>query len=657
MIERIANTIRGLSADAVQKANSGHPGMPLGAAEMAAVLFAEAIKHNPQDPNWPDRDRFVLSAGHGSALLYSILHLTGYDLSLEDLKQFRQLGSRTPGHPEYGHTPGVETTTGPLGQGLANAVGMALAERMLAERFNTEEHEIVDHYTYVIAGDGCMMEGVTAEASSLAGHLKLGKLIVFYDDNDISIEGDTDIAFTESVCQRYEAYGWQVLQIDGHDPDQIRKALQEAKADKERPSLIVARTQIAKGAPNMEGSHKAHGAPLGEDEVRALKEALGLPPSESFYVPDDVRRFFQQKQAEWRAQQESWQETFAAWSEKNPEFRKLWDQAMTGELPANLEDKLPKFAPGDKIATRSAGGKVLQAIAAEVPYLVGGAADLAPSTKTYLEDGGDVGPKSYKGRNIRFGVREHAMGAICNGMHLHGGLRPFCSTFLVFADYMRPAVRMAALMKLPVIFVFTHDSIWVGEDGPTHQPVEHAESLRIIPNLRVFRPADAEETKYAWLEALRRQDGPTALLLTRQNLPVLQRSTHATATSRGGYIVKDAENPDLILIGCGSEVSLAMEAASALEESGRRVRVVSMPSRQLFLAQEKAYRDEVLPEEGPPRLAVEAGVGSGWYQLLRPGDGLITLDEFGHSGPGAEVAACFGFTLENVSCKAEQLLK
>lgn len=644
MLRRVAHTIRGLSADAVEQAKSGHPGMPLGAADIAAVLYCEALKHDPSSPRWIDRDRFVLSAGHGSMLLYSVLHLTGYDLPMSELKRFRQLGSKTAGHPEYGLTPGVETTTGPLGQGFANAVGMAIAERMLAARYNRPGYEIFNHYTYVLAGDGCMMEGITSEAASLAGHLKLDRLIVFYDDNDISIEGSTDLAFTESVPDRFRAYGWHVQEIDGHDLDAIRNAVKTAKEHTGQPSLIVAKTVIAWGSPTLAGSHQSHGAPLGPNEVAGLKKALGLP-SEPFSVPDDVKEFLADRQKQWKAEHDRWNAMFEEWSSKYPELRRNLDAALAGELPEDLESMISTFEAGTKIATRNSSGKTLQQIAKAVPYLAGGSADLAPSTKTYLEGERDIAPGDFSGRNFHFGIREHAMAAICNGISLHGGIRPYCSTFLVFVDYMKPAVRLSALMKQPVIYVLTHDSIYVGEDGPTHEPIEQTESLRLIPNCRVFRPADANETRLAWIEAIKRKDGPTCLILTRQNLPTIAADRiPRDGFAKGGYVLKreSSGNPDLVLVAAGSEVSLCLETAEMLEADGVKTRVVSMPSRELFMSQDPDYRASVLTDA--PKVAVEIGVGEGWYQITGTGGLVYSLQRFGESGPGEQVAAHLGFT-------------
>lgn len=654
-LAHMANIVRGLSADGVEKAGSGHPGLPLGCAEIGSVLYFDALRHSPQNPDWPNRDRFVLSAGHGSMLLYSLLHLSGYDLPLEELKQFRQLGSQTPGHPEYGDTIGVETTTGPLGQGLANAVGMAIAERMLAERFNRPGYPIVDFYTYVLCGDGCMMEGITAEASSLAGHLKLDKLIVIYDSNRITIEGSTDIAFTESVKDRYLAYGWHVQEVDGHNVDQLKEAIEKAKQEQNRPSLIIAETQIGKGAPNKAGTAGVHGAPLGKDEVAALKQALGLPETE-FYVSEEADQMRNQVINKGRELEESWNQLFNEWREKYPELAAQWDQAFNLELPEDLASKMPQFAVGESIATRAASGKVINALAKEIPYLIGGSADLAPSNNTHIDGGGNVQADDFSGRNFNFGVREHAMAAIMNGISLTGGFRIFGGTFLVFSDYMRPSIRLSALMGQPVIYVLTHDSIYVGEDGPTHQPIEHTESLRLIPNLWVYRPADAEETVQAWLAAMKRLNGPSAIILTRQGLPTMPKHDAANM-DKGGYVLYKEQKPlALTIVAAGSEVSLALETAKRLEAEGYGVRVVSIFCREEFMAQDQDYRDQVIPTSTPV-LAVEVGVGSGWYSVC-PGAKMqvFSLDQFGRSGKAADVAEYFGFTPENLVVEAKKLL-
>lgn len=654
-LKHMANIIRGLSADGVEKAGSGHPGMPLGCAEIGSVLYFDVLRHSPENPKWPNRDRFVLSAGHASMLLYSLLHLSGYDLSLDDLRNFRQLHAKTAGHPEYGHADGIETTTGPLGQGFANAVGMAIAEQMLAARFNRPGYPVVDYYTYVLCGDGCMMEGITSEASSYAGHLKLGKLIVIYDSNGITIEGSTELAFTESVKDRYLAYGWHVQEIDGHDIDQIKRALVLAKQETERPSLIVAKTNIGHGAPNKAGTAAVHGAPLGKEEILAMKRAIGLPETE-FYVSETADQMRQEVISRGSALVADWNRLFNEWREKYPDLAEEWDQAFGCKLPEDLTSRMPAFQPGDKLATRAASGKTVNALAKEVPYLIGGSADLAPSNNTHMDGFGNIKAGDFTGRNFNFGIREHAMGAIMNGISLTGGFRIFGGTFLVFSDYLRPAIRLAAMMKQPVIYVFTHDSIYVGEDGPTHQPIEQTESLRLIPNLWVFRPADAEETVHAWIAALKRLDGPSALVLTRQALPVLPKHDSANM-DKGGYIhYAEKKDLDLTIVAAGSEVSLAVDAAKLLEQEGFGVRVVSILCREEFMVQDPAYRDQVIPPTKPV-LAVEVGVGSGWYSIC-PGARIrvFSLDQFGRSGKANEVGAYFGFTPDNLVKEAKQLL-
>ncbi len=653
MINRAANIVKGLAADAVEAASSGHPGMPIGCAEIGTLLYSEVLKHNPEDPQWPDRDRFVLSAGHGSMLLYSLLHLSGYELALEDLKNFRQLGYPTPGHPEYSDTPGVETTTGPLGQGFANAVGMAIAERMLAASYNRPDYEIFDHYTYTIAGDGCMMEGVTSEAASLAGHLGLGKLIAIYDSNDISIEGSTELAFTEDVAARFRAYDWQVIaEVDGHSLEEMRSALKKAKTEQDRPTLIVARTKIAHGAPSKEGSASAHGAPLGEDEVRGLKQNIELPPEEKFYIPEDIRDFWRKRMAVKKQEYQEWQQLFQDWQQQFPELYQEWQRAKKLELPGDLKEKVTALDFPDEIATRKASGRVLELLAEELPYLCGGSADLAPSTKTYLEDKGEIQKGQYAGQNFRFGVREHAMGAVVNGLALHGGLRPYAATFLVFSDYMRPAVRLAAIMQQPVIYVYTHDSIFIGEDGPTHQPVEQLESLRLIPGLKVLRPADGEETSLCWLTALENKNGPTALILTRQGLPALEKD-NPVEISRGGYVIREAEEPEVIMLASGSEVSLAVAAADKLALEEVSCRVISVPDREEFTAYLAEEDTDLLEPRQALRVVLEAGVDRGWYQFLGSQDLSFSVEEFGASGPGEEVGRHFGFSPENI---AEEIL-
>jgi transketolase len=654
------NTIRTLSIDAVEAAKSGHPGAPMGMAAAGYVLWTRVLKHHPANPQWPDRDRFVLSGGHASAMLYSLLHLCGYDLPLEEIMRFRQWGSKTPGHPEYGHTPGVETTTGPLGQGLANAVGMAMAEAHLAARFNRRGNRIVDHHTYVFCGDGDLMEGVAAEAASLAGHLGLGKLICLYDDNQVTIEGGTELAFTENVAMRFKAFGWHVLRVrDGNDAGTIQQALAKAKAATDKPSLIVCRTQIAHGSPNKQGSCEAHGAPLGPEEVRLTKECLGCPPDDVFCVPDKVRAHFRKCLDRGARAESGWQRKFETWSRKHPELAAEWHRVQTGALPEGWDAGVPDFTASKPIATRAASGQVLNALAEKLPELIGGSADLAPSNNTLIKSAPDFQKDRYNGRNLRFGVREHAMGAILSGMALHRGVRPYGGTFLVFADYMRPAIRLAALMKLPMIYVFTHDSIAVGEDGPTHQPVEHLASLRTIPGLRVIRPADAVETAAAWRVALQTTDGPVALILSRQNLPVFERPqvTIDDGLSRGAYVLADAGGaPDAILIATGSEVQLALKAREIIAGKGVAARVVSMPSWELFEAQPKDYRDAVLPAEVTRRLAVEAGIAMGWERYTGAAGAFVGMARFGASAPGNVVMEQFGFTAENVAARTMALL-
>ena len=655
------NTIRMLAADGVQQARSGHPGMPMGAAAMAYALWTRLLRHNPANPSWPDRDRFVLSAGHGSMLLYALLHLAGYDLSLDDLKQFRQWGSRTPGHPEYGHTPGVETTTGPLGQGVANAVGMAVAERWLAAEFNRPGHSIVDHRTYAIAGDGDLMEGVSAEAASLAGHLRLGRLTVLYDDNRISIDGGTELAFTEDVGRRFDAYGWQVLRVsDGNDLDAVEAALRAAQAEEGRPSLVICRTHIGFGSPNRQDSSKAHGEPLGEEELRLTKQRLDWPTEPSFLIPEEARQEFGRARERGQAWEADWRARFEGYARAYPAEAKRWQAYLTGKLPSGWDGALPAFGAGDPpVATRAVSGKVLQALFPAVTNLLGGSADLAPSNNTYVAGVPEFQANSYHGRNFRFGVREHAMGAIASGMALHGGLRPYVGTFLVFADYMRPAIRLAALMRLPVVYVFTHDSIGLGEDGPTHQPVEQLTSLRTTPNLDTWRPADTVESAVAWKHAIERKDGPSALIFSRQNLPFHVRDNETEAAiARGGYILKNcAGEPELILIATGSEVSLAVQAADQLAEQGRQVRVVSMPCTSVFDAQDAAYKQLVLPVEVGARIAIEAAHADYWYKYVGLDGRIIGMTSYGESAPAGQLFEEFGFTVDNILAVAEELLE
>jgi transketolase len=658
---RSIDTIRVLAMDSVQKANAGHPGTAMALAPVAYLLYTELMRHNPDDPAWPDRDRFVLSAGHACILQYATLHLTGYDLTLDDLKQFRQWGSRTPGHPEYGHTPGVEATTGPLGQGVGNGTGFGIAERFLAQRYNRPHHEIVGHRVYAICSDGDLMEGVASEAASIAGHLGLGKLIYLYDDNHITIDGTTALSFsTEDKGKRFEAYGWHVQHIDDvNDLDELRAVYRAAEEETERPSLIVAHTHIAYPAPHAIDTAKAHGNPLGEDEVRATKEVLGWDPDEHFVVPDGVYEHMSQKQRGAEAQAE-WQQRFDEWSAAFPDERKDWDQVHTGRPRAGYEKALPTFEPGEELATRAAGKTVMQAIKAFVPTMLGGAADLVESTYTELEGSG-VFSATHAGRNIAFGIREHGMGAIVNGLALHGGIvKPYGSTFLVFSDYMRPAVRLSALTRLPVVWAWTHDSIGLGEDGPTHQPVEHYAALRAIPNLWFIRPADANETAYAWKLALDREDGPVALSMTRQKIATLDRSDlgPASGTEKGAYVLWESGEPDLVLIATGSEVSLALEAGRKIAaENGTAVRVVSMPCWEVFAEQPESYRDEVLPPDVRARLSVEAGVAQGWERWVGEQGDSLSLERFGASAPGGTVMDELGFNVDNVVARATAVLE
>ena len=656
----IADTIRCLAMDGVQKANSGHPGMPMGCADISAVLWTKILKHNPKKPDWPNRDRFVLSAGHGSMLLYSMLHLSGYDLPIDELKNFRQWGSKTPGHPEYGHTPGVETTTGPLGQGFCNGIGMALAEKVIASKFNDDKNDIIDHYIYGILGDGDLMEGVTAEAASLAGYWKLGNIIYIYDDNHISIEGSTDLTFShESVEQRFQAYDWHTIKIDGHDHEAVEKAIQEAQGVKDKPSLIIARTTIAYGSPNKANSSGSHGSPLGEEEITLTKKNLGWEHSEPFTVPQEVKEVFDARLKELEASYDEWQKGFETYRTDNPEKAKLWDQMMSKEIKVD-DSILPQFEVGKSIATRNSSGEVLQALSKNFPQLIGGSADLAPSNKTFIKDEKAITRDDYSGRNIHFGVREHGMGSILNGMALYGGTIPYGGTFLVFADYMRPPMRLAALMKLHVIYVFTHDSIFVGEDGPTHQPIEHLASLRSIPNLVVIRPAEATETAAAWKTAMEYKDGPIALLLTRQGLPTLDRKVYPSAQEleKGAYVLtlKD-EKPDIILMASGSEVTNIIEAGEELAKENIKARVISFPSWELFEKQSEDYKKSVFPNDVPVRLAVETGLGMGWDKYVGDKGGIVSIDHFGASAPYKVLAKEFGFTTENIVKKAKELLK
>ena len=674
--KKCIDTIRFLAADAIEKAKSGHPGMPLGAAAAAFTLWTKHLKHNPKNPQWPDRDRFVLSSGHASMLLYALLHLTGYDLTLDDIKNFRQWGSLTPGHPEYKHTPGVEVTTGPLGQGLANAVGMAIAEAQLGARFNRDGAKLVDHFTYVMTSDGDMMEGVASEACSLAGHLRLGKLIVLYDDNKVTLAGSAALSCTENIELRFKSYGWQVQTVkDGNDVAAIDRAIKKAKKDTDRPSLICVQSTIGYGAPCKQGSCEAHGSPLGADELKGAKAALGWPAEPSFFVPDEARKLFRKALTRGKKFENKWQDDLNAFKQAQPAIAAEFLRTLNGEMPADWEAALTEFPAGSKdIATRKASESVIQAIAAKIPEFAGGSADLNPSTFTWLKGLGDFqspttssaglhgivgGPWSYAGRNIHFGVREHAMGSIAVGMALHGGIIPYTATFLPFADYMRPPMRLAALMGVRTIFVFTHDSIGVGEDGPTHQPIEQIMNLRQVPNMTVIRPADANETVEAWRLALSNTKGPTTLVFSRQTLPVLDRSVcnAASGTRRGGYILwESSANPELILIATGSEVSMTLTAARKLAVEDINVRVISLPSWEIFDRHPQEYRHSVLPPGITARISIEAGIKLGWEHYVGLSGKIIGMDSFGASAPGPVLYEKFGFTVDKIIAAAEELL-
>ncbi|MDX2227105.1 MAG: transketolase [Verrucomicrobiae bacterium] len=651
----IVNNIKTLVLDAVQKAESGHPGLPMGCADFAYVLWTKFLRHNPANPEWAGRDRFVLSGGHGSMLLYSLLHLFGYPkMTLEQIQSFRQWGSITPGHPEYGMTPGVETTTGPLGQGFANGVGLGLAAKYYAATFNTEDFKVVDNRIYAIVSDGDLQEGVAAEAASLAGHLGLDNLTYFYDSNHISIEGDTSLSYSDDVRRRFEGYHWNVLEIDGANHVQIEQALKQANACTGKPTIIIGHTIIGAGSPKYQGTQRAHSDAFGEEEVRATKKNIGWPEEAQFLVPDVVKDFFSRKSAELAGLENHWNRNFDSFGKKHPEKLALWNTFRDKTLPADLAAKLPNYAGAKPIATRSAGGEILKALMHHVPFLVGGSADLHPSTKTFVKELGSVNTGDFKGRNYHFGIREHGMGSVMNGIAYYGGgIVPFGSTFFVFSDYMRPPIRLAALSHLQSIFVFTHDSIFVGEDGPTHEPVEHLAALRVIPNLCLIRPADATETAAAWLLALERKHGPTVLVLTRQNLPVIDRSKYASAdlVRRGAYVLADIGTPERILIASGSEVSLAMAAAEKLGNT----RVVSMPSFDLFESQSAEYREKVFPAAIGKRLAIEAGVSFGWDRYVGPAGKTLTVNRFGASAPYERVAKEYGFTVENVLGAVEKL--
>jgi len=647
----IANTIRGLSVDGVAAANSGHPGMPLGMADVCAVLWSEHMNFNPKNPKWLNRDRFILSAGHGSMLIYSLLHLYGYDLSMDDLKAFRQWGSKTPGHPENFVTAGVETTTGPLGQGVANAVGFALAEASLAARYNREGSEIIDHYTYVVAGDGCLQEGISHEACSFAGHNKLGKLIMLYDSNNITIDGPTHISFTEDTRKRFEAYGWQVLEIDGHDYDQINAAIAEAKKEKSKPSIIICKTIIGLGSPNRAGTSKAHGEPFPAEEIELMKEKLGLPKDKSFFVPDEISDLRAKTQEKGQNLENKWNELWENYKNKNQEAAKELENSRKGEISKEALD-IPQFGSEKAIATRSASGTVLNHIAKYIPQLMGGSADLTPSNNTLPAGEESFSPENPKGRYIRYGVREHGMAAIMNGMALHGGVLPYSGTFFVFSDYMRPAMRMSALMEQQVVYVLTHDSIGLGEDGPTHQPEAHLWAYRTIPNMTVIRPMDANETAEAWKSALKNKKGPTCLVLTRQGLPVYDRAGLGWAKSeeaqKGGYVLCEDKDFEAIIIATGSEVELAVEAKTKLNEQGVKVRIVSMPSTNIFDEQPQKYKESVLPKNILKRVAVEAGVTLGWYKYVGLEGRVIGLDRFGASAPYKTLYKEFGITTDAI---------
>jgi transketolase len=654
------NTIRFLSVDMVERANSGHPGAPMGQAAMAYQLWTRHLRFNPVDPDWVNRDRFVLSCGHASALIYSLLHLAGFDLSLDDLRSFRQMDSKTPGHPEYGHTPGIETTTGPLGQGLGNAVGMAMAERMMAGRFNRDGFTLFDHRIWVFASDGDIMEGVASEASSMAGHLRLGKLNVLYDDNRISIDGPTDLSFSEDVAKRYESYGWHVARVeDGNDLEALDAAITEAANDA-RPSLIQVRTHIGFGSPNKQDSASSHGAALGPEEVALTKQALGWPEEPTFHVPEEARRAFAPAATRGAELEAEWSDMLLRYHEEYPDDAAELDRRLAGELPVGWTDDLPVFAPSEgPLATRKASGAALNAICDRLPELTGGSADLTGSNNTFLDGKPIFDADQSDAPNLHFGVREHAMGSALNGMALSGGLIPYAGTFLIFSDYMRPPIRLAALMGLRVIYVFTHDSIFLGEDGPTHQPISQLAALRAMPNLTVIRPADANETAQAWRQAIEKKDGPTALSLTRQKLPILEQTVELAAdgVARGGYVLSDGEGePELILIATGSEVALALDAQTALSADGVSVRVVSLPSWELFAAQERSYRDSVLPPRVGTRLSIEAGSTFGWERHVGSEGESLGVDRFGASAPFQQLTEEYGFTVEKVVRRARTLL-
>jgi len=657
----VINTIRFLAIDGVQKANSGHPGMPMGCAPIAYLLYSKIMKHNPGNPKWLNRDRFILSAGHGSMLLYSILHLSGYGVSLDELKNFRQWGSITPGHPEYGLTPGVETTTGPLGQGFSNAVGMAIAQAYLASLFNKDDIKLIDHFIYGICSDGEMMEGISHESASLAGHLKLGKLIFFYDDNKITIDGSTSLAFSEDISKRFDSYGWHVQTvIDVNDLASLEAAVWNAQSVFNKPSLIITKTHIGFGSPNKQDSSDAHGSPLGDAERKLTKQNLGWNEETSFFVPDEVTEFFKQVQANGKSEEEEWNRKFLDYQKKYPEEAKLFSAVLHGEFGDEWKSKLPVFEDdGKKIATRAASGKVLNSIASSLPTLIGGSADLAPSNNTFLKDYKSFSSENYTGKNFHFGIREHGMAGVMNGMAIYGGVIPYGATFLVFSDYLRPSIRLASLSKIKPIYVFTHDSIGLGEDGPTHQPIEHLASLRAIPELIVIRPADANETSVAWLAAIEHKGCPIALILTRQGVPILDQKKYSSAENllKGAYVLKDSiSKPDLILLASGSEVSLALNASERLEAAGRKVRVVSFPSWELFEKQNDEYKNTVLPPNIKKRISIENGVSQGWQKYIGDEGVSISMESFGASAPAEVLFEKFGFTVENILEQANNIL-
>ncbi|MEK5520631.1 transketolase [Heyndrickxia sp. FSL W8-0423] len=659
--ELAINTIRTLSIDAIEKANSGHPGLPMGAAPMAYVLWTKHMNHNPKSPSWFNRDRFVLSAGHGSMLLYSLLHLSGYDLPIEEIKNFRQWGSKTPGHPEFRHTPGVEATTGPLGQGIAMAVGMAMAERHLAEKYNKEDFDLINHYTYSICGDGDLMEGVSAEASSLAAHLKLGRLIVLYDSNDISLDGDLNRSFSESVANRYKAYGWQVIRVgDGNNLEEINQAIEEAKRNLECPSLIEVKTTIGYGSPNLAGKSDVHGSPLGKEEIKLTKQAYKWTFEEDFFVPEEVYTHFRSLLVEeGQKKEEEWNKLYASYKERYYELYEQLDKSIKGELPEGWTNHLPSYEVGTSLASRASSGEVLNAIAKAVPQFFGGSADLAGSNKTTIKQAGDFFATNYAGRNIWFGVREFAMGAALNGLALHGGLKVFGGTFFVFSDYLRPAIRLAALMKLPVTYVFTHDSIAVGEDGPTHQPIEQLASLRALPNMSIIRPADGNETAAAWQIAMESMETPTALILSRQNLPTIAgtKENAYKGVQKGAYVISKYDNPQALLMASGSEVQLALQAQRELSMENISVSVISFPSWDRFEAQSNDYKSSVLPSNIKARLAIEMGSSLGWERYVGDYGDVLAIDDFGTSGPESKVLKEYGFTVDNIVSKVKELLK